>query len=103
VPTKHALESIALQPLTFRLPKPGRPAQKAQPAQDGKPAKPAKPARPPENDKFFGFSRSFYFAGEKRGYWELIRICDSGKSRGVTLVPFQDVLRFVQSKMKAQS
>jgi hypothetical protein len=75
--------------LTFRLPKPGRPAQKAQ---NGKPAR---PAREPEGDPFFGFSRSFYYAGEQRGYWKLIRIRNEGKDRGA----FQDVLRFVQSKM----
>jgi hypothetical protein len=94
--TKPTLESIALQPLTFRLPKPGRPAQKAQ---NGKPAK---PARSPEGDPFFGFSRSFYYKGEERGYWKLIRIRDEGKDRGVTLVPFQDVLRFVQLHMNTQ-
>ena len=64
------------RPETFRLPKPGA------------------------NDPFWGFSRSFYYQGEKRGYWKLIRICDEGKERGVTLVPFGDVLRFVRAQME---
>jgi hypothetical protein len=69
-------ESIALRPETFRLPKPG------------------------VSDPFFGFSRAFYYAGEQRGYWKLIRIRDEGKDRGVTLIPYKDVLRFVQAQMK---
>jgi hypothetical protein len=96
-------ESIAFQPVTFRLPKPSRPARKAQPARDGKPAKPARPAREPEGDPFFGFSRAFYYKGEQRGYWKLIRIFEPGRRRGITLIPFQDVMRFVQSQMKEQS
>ena len=71
-------ESIALRPETFRLPKPG------------------------VSDPFFGFSRAFYYSGEQRGYWKLIRIRDEGKERGVTLIPYRDVLRFVQAQMKAQ-
>jgi hypothetical protein len=71
-------ESIALRPETFRLPKPG------------------------VSDPFFGFSRAFYYSGEQRGYWRLIRIRDEGKERGVTLIPYQDVLRFVQSQIANQ-
>ena len=44
---------------------------------------------------FFGFSRTFYYEGEHRGYWRLIRIRERGKLRGVTLVPFDAVARFV--------
>ena len=65
----------------------------------------AQPARPeffrlPKSggDPYFGFSRSFYYNGEVRGWWRLIRIKDEGKERGVTLVPFRDVLAFVRSK-----
>ena len=71
-------EAIALRPETFRLPKPGF------------------------SDPFFGFSRAFYYAGEQRGNWKLIRILDEGKARGVTLIPYQDVLRFVQSQIANQ-
>jgi hypothetical protein len=68
----------ALQrPETFRLPKP----------KSG-------------GDPFFHFSRSFYYEGEKRGYWRLIRIRERGKLRGVTLVPFDAVARFLRSQME---
>jgi hypothetical protein len=49
-------------------------------------------------DPFFGFSRSFYYAGEQRGYWRLIRIRRRGKQRGVTLVPFDQVAAFVRKE-----
>ena len=77
--TTRAPESIALRPETFRLPPPG------------------------QSDKFFGFSRSYFYQGEKRGYWKLIRIRDEGRERGVTLVPYQAVAEFVRSQMKAQN
>jgi hypothetical protein len=66
----------ASRPETFRLPKSG-------------------------GDPFFGFSRSFYYEGEQRGYWRLIRIRQRGKQRGVTLVPFDAVARFVREQMEA--
>jgi hypothetical protein len=65
-------------PVTFRLPRPGT------------------------SDPYFGFNRSFYYNGELRGWWKLIRLRNEGKNRGVTLVPFQDVLLFVQSHMNTQ-
>jgi len=52
-----------------------------------------------ERDPFFGFSRTFYYEGEHRGYWRLIRIRERGKLRGVTLVPFDAVARFVHEQM----
>jgi hypothetical protein len=63
----------ASRPETFRLPKSGV-------------------------DPFFGFSRSFYYEGEQRGYWRLVRIRDRGKLRGVTLVPFDQVAAFVRKE-----
>ena len=51
-------------------------------------------------DRFFGFSRSMYFLGEKRGYWKLIRICEPGKSRGVTLIPYREVAAFIAKQRK---
>jgi hypothetical protein len=72
-PSEAALS--ASRPETFRLPKKGR-------------------------DPFFGFSRSFYYAGEARGYWRLIRIRERGKLRGVTIVPFDAVARFVRQQME---
>ena len=46
-------------------------------------------------DPYFGFTRSFYYEGENRGYWKLARIREQGKLRGVTLVPFDLVAAFV--------
>jgi hypothetical protein len=65
----------ASRPETFRLPKAG-------------------------GDPFFGFSRSFYYEGEQRGYWRLIRIRERGKVRGVTLVPYDVVSAFVRAQME---
>ncbi len=66
-------------------------------------APPARPEffrlpKPAQGDPFFGFSRSFYYEGEKRGYWKLIRIRDDGKDRGVTLISYAAVLAFVRAK-----
>jgi hypothetical protein len=71
-------EAVALRPEFFRLPKPG------------------------VADPHFGFSRSFYYTLEARGLLKLVRIRDQGKERGVTLIPYRDVKRFVQAQMKAQ-
>jgi hypothetical protein len=49
-------------------------------------------------DPFFGLGRSFYYEGEKRGYWRLIRIRERGKQRGVTLIPFDQVAAFVRKQ-----
>jgi hypothetical protein len=49
-------------------------------------------------DPHFGFTRSFCYEGENRGYWKLARIRERGKLRGVTLVPYDSVVR---SQMKA--
>jgi hypothetical protein len=59
--------------------------------------------RSPECDPYFGFSRSFYYQGEKRGYWKLVHIRDDGKERGVTLVPFHQVEAFVREQMEKQA
>ena len=50
-------------------------------------------------DPYFGFTRTYYYEGEKRGYWKLARIRERGKLRGVTLVPFDAVAAFVRSQM----
>ena len=51
-------------------------------------------------DPYFGLCRSYYYEGEKRGYWRLIRIRERGKQRGVTLVQFDAVAAFVRSQME---
>ncbi len=73
-PLSEAAAGVS-RPETFRLPKVG-------------------------GDPFFGFGRSFYYEGEKRGYWRLIRIRERGKLRGVTLVPFDAVASFVRRQME---
>ena len=67
--------SLPDRPVTFRLPKPGAP------------------------DPFFGFTRAFYYDGQKRGYWKLLRICGEGKKRGVTLIIYSQVERFIRNQM----
>jgi hypothetical protein len=70
-------EDIAFRPETFRLPKPG------------------------SGDPYFGFSRSFYYCAEKRGWLRLIRIRGEGKARGVTLIPYAKVAAFVRKQIEA--
>jgi hypothetical protein len=77
-------EDIAFRPETFRLPRPG------------------------ESDPFWGFSRSFYYALDKRFLAErgeklLIHICAPGKLRGVTVIPFKAIESFVRAQMEKQS
>lgn len=79
--------SLAGRPEFYRLPKAIRREERAK----GKSC---------ERDPYFGFSRTFYYEGEKRGYWKLARIRDRGKLRGVTLVPYDAVSAFVRSKME---
>jgi len=50
-------------------------------------------------DRYFGFGRSYYYEGEKRGYWKLVRIRERGKLRGITLVPYDRVAKFVRGQM----
>ena len=52
-------------------------------------------------DPYFGFGRSFYYAGEQRGYWKLARIRERGKLRGVTLIPYDSIAKFVRKQMEA--
>jgi hypothetical protein len=68
-----------LRPVTFRLPQPGEP------------------------DPFFGFSRSYYYEGEQRGWWKLIRARHGGNQTGVTLVPFEQVEAFVRGLIAEQT
>jgi len=51
-------------------------------------------------DRYFGLGRTFYYVGEQRGYWRLVRIRERGKLRGVTLVPYDAVSAFVRSQME---
>ena len=51
-------------------------------------------------DPFFGFTRTFYYEGEQRGYWKLVRIRERGKVRGVTLIPYEAISAFVRKQMQ---
>jgi hypothetical protein len=75
VPLREAAARASQRPEFFRLPKSG-------------------------GDPYFGFTRSFYYEGEKRRYWKLARIRSRGKLRGVTLVPLDAVASFVRAQME---
>jgi hypothetical protein len=49
-------------------------------------------------DPYFGLARSYYYEGEKQGYWRLVRIRQRGKLRGVTLVPYDAVAAFIHNQ-----
>lgn len=49
-------------------------------------------------DPHFGLGRSYYYEGEKLGYWRLKRIRQRGKLRGVTLVPYDDIAAFIRKQ-----
>ena len=76
VPRSEGADSPLQRPEFFRLPKAG-------------------------GDPYFGLGRSYYYEGEQRGYWRLVRIRQRGKLRGVTLVPYDAVSAFVRSNMEA--
>jgi hypothetical protein len=86
VAPSEAVRSVLQRPEFFRLPK-SKSKSKSESAVD----------------PYFGFSRSFYYEGEQRGYWKLVRIRERGKLRGVTLIPYDAVARFVRSQMKEAS
>ena len=54
-------------------------------------------------DKYFGLSRSSYYAYEQLGYFRLLRIRERGKQRGVTLVPYDAVAAFIRKQGEEQS
>ena len=53
-------------------------------------------------DPWFGLSRTYYYEGEKRGYWRLVRLRDRGKLRGVTLIPYDAVSAHIRSQIKGK-
>ena len=79
--------SLAARPEFYRLPKAISRAER----EKGKTC---------ERDPYFGFSRTFYYEGEARGYWQLVRIRERGKLRGVTLVHYDAVAAFIRSQME---
>jgi hypothetical protein len=72
----------------------------------------ARPSQPPPEffrlpksggDPYFGLGRSYYYEGEKQGYWRLIRIRQRGKLRGVTLVPYDAIAAFIRKQGNVES
>ena len=53
-------------------------------------------------DPYFGLGRSYYYEGEKQGFWKLVRIRQRGKLRGVTLVPYGVVAGFIRNQAVAK-
>jgi hypothetical protein len=54
-------------------------------------------------DPHFGLGRSYYYEGEKQGFWRLVRIRQRGKLRGVTLVPYDAVAAFIRNQGRAET
>jgi hypothetical protein len=54
-------------------------------------------------DPFFGLGRSYYYEGEKLGWWRLVRIRQRGKLRGVTLVPYDAVAAFIRNQGRTEA
>jgi len=49
-------------------------------------------------DPFFGLSRSFYYAAEREGLLNMVRVRTPGKLRGPVLVPFASVREFISKQ-----
>jgi hypothetical protein len=49
-------------------------------------------------DPYFGLGRSYYYEGEKQGFWQLVRIRQRGKVRGVTLVPYDVIAAYIRKQ-----
>ena len=81
--TTTTTDRAVIRPVTFRVPKPGR------------------------HDPYFGFSRSYYYELDKRlrkrGEKFLIHMCDEGKSRGVTLVPYEKMAAIVREAQDGEA
>ena len=66
-------EAMPVRPETFRLPRPG------------------------QRDPFFGLPRTTYYELEKAGAIRLIRVRKRGNIRGITLISFDQVLRYLRN------
>ena len=55
-----------------------------------------------ELDQYFGFTRGFYYEGEREGRWSLVRLRPKGKARGVTLVPYEQVAARIREAQSEQ-
>ena len=61
-----------IKPETFRLPRPG------------------------ERDPYFGLPRTTFYELEKAGIIRLVRLRKRGNIRGITLIPFDQVLTYLR-------
>ena len=73
---EHSREGASqlVAPVTFRLPKPGH------------------------RDPYFGLPRTAYYELEKAGTIQLIRLRKRGYQRGTTLIPFDQVMKYLRSR-----
>jgi len=55
-----------------------------------------------ELDQYLGLTRGFYYAGEREGRWKLVRLRPKGKARGVTLVPYDEVVSCIREAQNEQ-
>ena len=51
-----------------------------------------------KRDPYFGLSRAFYYQLEALGAIRLVRLRKRGTQRGVTLVPFETIKKYIQSQ-----
>ena len=54
-------------------------------------------------DPHFGFGRSYYYEGEKLGWWRLVRIRQGGKLRGVTPIPYDAIAAHIRKQGRAET
>lgn len=55
-----------------------------------------------QRDPHFGLSRSWYYASEKAGELQLLRLRKRGNIRGVTLVPYAAVAELIKKAAEAR-
>jgi len=51
-----------------------------------------------QRDPWFGFTRRYFYQGEERGHWQLIRLRSRGRTRGAVMVPYDQVADFIRGK-----
>jgi hypothetical protein len=55
-----------------------------------------------ERDPYFGGSRSYYYQLEREGSVRLVHVRPRGKARGITLVPYDAVVKHVRQSIEAE-
>ena len=54
-------------------------------------------------DPFFGLTRSYYYAAESAGLLRLVRLRKRGKTRGITLVPYEKIAALIHAAQQESS